>query len=145
MENFAIWYYLFNNILCLFCNKFPRQKLSLHCTKKWKFSIRDFCSKCDLVTFTEENLNGKRFLCVCSVFDYLNSEPGLTSKKEPFVKVVRSFQFSVFNNVHYNLKRQTRLSNWKAHHLLCQILYWRFRCCKQTTLLVYSSKFRMLL
>ena len=30
--------------------------------------------------------------CVCSVFDYLNSEPGLTSKKEPFAKVVRSFQ-----------------------------------------------------
>ena len=45
-----------------------------------------------MVTFTEENLNGKRFLCVCSAFDYLNSEPGLTSKKEPFVKVVRSFQ-----------------------------------------------------
>ena len=32
--------------------------------QKMKFSIKDFFSKCDLVTFTEEILNGKsHFLC----------------------------------------------------------------------------------
>ena len=31
--------------------------------KKLKFSIKDFCSKCDLVTFTEEILNGKLHFC----------------------------------------------------------------------------------
>ena len=45
---------------------------SIHCTKKKKFSIKDFFSKCNqirkklriLVTFTEEIFNGKlHFLC----------------------------------------------------------------------------------
>ena len=36
-------------------------------TQKKKFSIKDFFSKCDLVTFTEKIVNGKiHFLCsVC--------------------------------------------------------------------------------
>ena len=38
--------------------------LLCHTAKKMKFSIKDFFSKCDLVTFTEEILNGKlHFLC----------------------------------------------------------------------------------
>ena len=31
--------------------------------KNMKFFIKDFCSKCDLVTFTEEILNGKLHFC----------------------------------------------------------------------------------
>ena len=35
--------------------------------QKMKFSIKDFFSKCDLVIFTEEILNGKYFLAVVFV------------------------------------------------------------------------------
>ena len=49
-----------------------------HCTKKMKFSIKNFFSKCDhmwqhpqetadLVTFTEEILNGKHFCAVTEI------------------------------------------------------------------------------
>ena len=52
--------------------------IALH--KKWKFSIKDFFSKCDqihrkldLVTFTEESLNGKlNFLCSVGYFALSN-------------------------------------------------------------------------
>ena len=36
----------------------------IYTAQKMKFSVKDFFSKCDLVTFTEEILNGKlHFLC----------------------------------------------------------------------------------
>ena len=44
--------------------------INLRCTvQKMKFSIKDFFIKCDLVTFTEEILNGKlHFLCNVGFF-----------------------------------------------------------------------------
>ena len=61
------------------------QEHTLH--KKNEFSIKDFFSTftADLVTFTEEILNGKfYFLCSDSV-DYYVSPLELTSRKHPLI------------------------------------------------------------
>ena len=63
-------------------DKQSKQITNLHIDKytaqKVKFSIKDFFSKCenaDLVTFTEEVLNGKlRFMCTDNVDRCINPE-----------------------------------------------------------------------
>ena len=95
--------------------------------QKMKFSIKDFFSKYDLVTFTEEILNGKlHFLCRClSLPDLCTSTIlGLflavilaRAYQNWLLVAIRKNQLAVYHMLCYPIKRHRQL-HWNTCYVI---------------------------